>query len=175
MLIRHYTVISPPKVGACTVTPVDRIAEELCSTLVDSLDEAPLLLLTTYRPGYQAPWIVRSTVMQVPLAPLTPQESLALVTAQAGEIPIALSQAIVQRAEGNPFFLEELTRHLKTPPDPVDQSTVPTTVHDAILARLAQLPDTARAVLQTAAVLGRDWSARLLAAMWHDPADRRLL
>jgi hypothetical protein len=84
---------------------------------------------------------------------------------QRAEATDALVQAIVGKAEGNPFFLEELTRVL------LEQhsgtvTAVPETIQGVLLARIDRLPEGQKRVLQTAAVLGREFSGRLLRAVW---------
>ena len=72
---------------------------------------APLLVLVTYRPGYRPPWVDKSYATQVALQPLSSQDSLRVVQAV---LPAALQAPLVPqllaKAEGNPFFLEELAR-----------------------------------------------------------------
>src|SRR5207249_11490866 len=77
-------------------------------------------------------------------------------------------QDIVTRAEGNPFFLEELTRAVEQS-DTQASVPIPDTIEDVLRARLDQLPEAARHLLQTAAVVGRKGSLRLLEAMWQGP------
>src|SRR5262249_3031564 len=89
----------------------DPTSEEWLATLVAQLGDLPVLLLTTYRPGYQPPWLRHSTTTQMALPRLSPGDSLAVLQSmpQAAQCPVAVHQAIVARAAGNPFFVEELT------------------------------------------------------------------
>jgi predicted ATPase len=151
---------------------IDLESEEVCAMLVDSLAGAPILLLLTYRPGYQPPWMAKSYATQMMLPPLTPAEGLRIMRTVCGTVSCSdvVVQEILTRAEGNPFFLEELTHtalacgSIVHPP-----IVVPDTIHDIFLARLDQLPAAPKRLLHMAAVLGRRWPARLLEAIWDGP------
>ena len=73
---------------------------------------------------------------------------------------------IVEKAEGNPFFLEELTRAIVEHADFETAVTVPDTIQGVLMARIDRLPEESKRLLQTASVLGREFSPRLLAAIW---------
>jgi class 3 adenylate cyclase/tetratricopeptide (TPR) repeat protein len=151
---------------------IDRTSEEYFAVLAESLAGAPLLLVTTYRPGYRPPWSDRSFATQLSLARLAPADSLSIVR---GVLPVAgladpLARQILEKAEGNPFFLEELARAVE------DRGLgaglpVPDTVHGVLTARIDRLAEAPKRVLQTASVLGREFTARLLAAIWEGPGD----
>jgi class 3 adenylate cyclase/tetratricopeptide (TPR) repeat protein len=150
---------------------VDRVSEEFLSRLVESIQGAPLALVCTYRPGYQAPWMRASYATQLALPRLTLAESLVVlraVLAERGADPAALEE-IVDKADGNPFFLEELARALLEDAPTGPRQPVPGTVHDVLLARIDRLADEPRRVLQTASVLGREFPRRLLEAVWSGP------
>ncbi len=77
--------------------------------LAESLAARRVLFVATYRPGSHPPWLDHSYATQVALAPLDRQASVAMVSAVLGVASDeTLVNAIVDRAEGNPFFLEEL-------------------------------------------------------------------
>ena len=80
-----------------------------------------------------------------------------------------LARAILDKADGNPFFLEELCRAVEED-DRDGGPAVPDTIQDVLIARVQRLPDVARRLLQAASVLGRDVSIRLLGAIWPEPA-----
>ncbi len=146
---------------------IDRASEDFLAWLAEALGGAAILLVGTYRPGYRPPWADRSFATQLSLGRLPREESLRLlrsVLPGAGPAdPVA--RLILDKGEGNPFFLEELARAAE------DQGLgaglpVPDTVHGVLTARIDRLPEEAKRLLQTAAVLGREFSARLLAAVW---------
>ena len=150
---------------------VDRTSEEFLATLVERLGPARMMLVATYRPGYHAPWMDRSYVTQVTLTPLTTADSAALVDSLAREQPLpeGVSAAILARAEGNPFFLEELARTV-VDHRPEGQG-IPDTVQGVIMARLDHLPEPAKRLLQTASVLGREVPRKLLARVCGGATD----
>ena len=90
---------------------IDPTSDAWLAGLVERLGDTPVLLLTTYRPGYQPPWIGHSAVPQMALLQLSPRDSLMVLQSvpQAAQLPAPLQQAIVATAAGNPFFVEELT------------------------------------------------------------------
>jgi len=93
---------------------IDRTSEEYLASLVNSMMGVPILFISTYRPGYRPPWIDKSYATQIALPPLAPDESLSVVCSvlKQEEVPDPLARLILAKAEGNPFFLEELARTL---------------------------------------------------------------
>jgi class 3 adenylate cyclase/tetratricopeptide (TPR) repeat protein len=151
---------------------IDRTSEECLAYLVEGLAGLPVMLLTTYRPGYRPPWLDRSYASQLSLTPLQALDSLSVVRSILPQADLAdpLAKLILDKAEGNPFFLEELA-HAVGERDPARPAlTVPDTVHGVLAARIDRLPDQCKRVLQTAAVLGREFPLRLLAAVWDGGA-----
>jgi transcriptional regulator with AAA-type ATPase domain len=155
---------------------IDKTSEQLLAVLAEALRGAPVLLVTTYRPGYQPPWIGKSYATQIALPPLSSEESLALVRSVVLSPLVSqpLTQVILDRAEGNPFFLEELARAVADRSDVRPEIAVPETVQGVLMARIERLPEEPRRVLQMAAVLGRGAWLRVLEAMWRDAADLAL-
>jgi transcriptional regulator with AAA-type ATPase domain/tetratricopeptide (TPR) repeat protein len=146
---------------------IDPTSDELLALLVDNAPSAPILVVTTYRPGYRPSWLDRSYAAQIALPPLSHDDSVAVVhSVLTRYVPETLTRVIVDKADGNPFFLEELCRVVDDQPNGGALSTVPDTIQDVLLARIHRLPAGARRLLQTAAVIGHEISARLLEAMW---------
>jgi DNA-binding NtrC family response regulator/tetratricopeptide (TPR) repeat protein len=151
---------------------IDKASEAYLDSLVESLAGAPILLLLTYRPGYRPRWLEKSYATQVALSPLAPEESAVIVRAILSRAaPDDLVQRLVEKAEGNPFFLEELARIVDEQGDLPPEGPVPDTIEDVLLARIDRLPDAPRRLLEAAAVLGREVSPRLLGAVWEGPGD----
>ena len=146
----------------------DHTSEAYLSELVESLPGAPILLLTSYRPGYRPPWLDKSYATQIPLHSLTPNDALNVVhsISQNAALPMYLEQTIIEKAEGNPFFLEELTRAVIEHSDTETTIDVPDTIQGVLSARIDRLPEETKRLLQTASVLGREFSPRLLGEMW---------
>src|SRR5262249_36605490 len=84
---------------------IDRTSEEFLTTLVEVVAGTKILLVTTHRPGYRAPWMDRSYVTQMALQPLAPHESLSVIKDVIGpaEIDEPTVEMLVAKAEGNPF------------------------------------------------------------------------
>ena len=148
---------------------IDETSEELLAYLVEGLAAARMLLLLTYRPGYRPRWIEKSYATQISLSRLTDQESQAVMRAvlRRTELPEHLLAIVLSKAEGNPFFLEELTRSLVERPD----LAVPDTIQGVLMARIDRLPEDHKRLLQTASVLGREFSLPLLTAVWGPDQD----
>jgi predicted ATPase len=91
---------------------IDKTSEDYLMSLMESLAGAPILLLGTYRPGYRPPWVEKSYATQVALRPLASRDGLVVIHSVAPRDRLSdhLTQVILAKAEGNPFFLEELTR-----------------------------------------------------------------
>ena len=148
---------------------VDSLSEEFIGFLAENIRDARVLLLATYRPGYRPPWIGLSCAGQTPLEPLSRDHSIEMVRSvlQAEHLVDLVSQEIVAKADGNPFFLEQLALHAGEARDLHADLMVPNTIHDVVMARIDRLPDETKRLLQTAAVIGREFSLRLLNAVWN--------
>ena len=94
---------------------IDGTSEEYLATLAEIVPGAPVLVVCTHRLGYRPPWREKSYMTQVALQPLAPEESLHIVRSVLAEDPAvdALHELIVAKAEGNPFFVEELARTVR--------------------------------------------------------------
>ncbi len=146
---------------------IDRTSEEFLSTLVTPVVGARVLLIATHRPGHGVPWMDRSYATQITLTSLSATESGRLVESVIGGLPIApeVSAAILNRGEGNPFFLEELARSVVEHGPGVQ--TIPGTIEGVIMARIDRLAKAPKQLLQTASILGREASLRVLTHVWE--------
>jgi tetratricopeptide (TPR) repeat protein len=113
----------------------------------------------------------RSYARQITLRPLAASESTELVESVAGDraLPRAVCQAVLAKAEGNPFFLEELVRTVveRGP----ETRFIPDTIQGVIMGRVDRLPEAAKRLLQTAAVIGREVPRRLLLRVREEAGD----
>ena len=143
---------------------IDPTSDEWLASLVERLGGTSVLLLATYRPGYQPPWLPHSVATQMALPPLSPRDSLAVRAGGAAgrAAPVAPQQAIVARAAGNPFFVEELTWAAVEHGDHAGALPLPDTIQAVLAARLDRLPQEAKRLLQTAAVIGTEVPVPLL-------------
>ncbi len=136
---------------------IDATSEHYVTSLADAVPTTPIMLVTTYRPGYRPPWMERGSATQLALQPLAPEESLSLAQAVLGQgnAVSRLAPLVVERSEGNPFFIEEVAR-AASEQGGLAGFPVPETLQDVVLARIDRLPADARNLLQAAAVVGAD-------------------
>jgi tetratricopeptide (TPR) repeat protein len=158
---------------------IDSETQALLDGLVERLPTAHLLLLVNYRPEYQHAWGSKTYYMQLRLDPLPPGSAAEVLEALLGDDPslAPLTQLLIERTEGNPFFLEESvctlveTGMLVGAPGayrlvkPLDSLQVPATVQAVLAARIDRLPPEEKRLLQTAAVIGTDVPFALLQAI----------
>lgn len=166
---------------------VDKPSLDLLLFLFNAVESAPIVLFCISRPANNqaAPQIQRigaatlgERFVHIPLEPLSLQDSAALIDLllTISDLPESLRQMIPQRAEGNPFYLEEIIRMLidrnliqrrndrweMTPGADVNALQVPRTLEGLIMTRVDNLPESTRHVAQCASVIGRDFSDGLL-------------
>ena len=154
--------------------------------LLDAVVGTRALVLVNFRPEYQAPWMGRSYYHQLPLAPLGPDAIRELLDALLGNDPsiAGLAEMIHARTGGNPFFTEEVVQNLIESGKlqgskgayrlvtPVDKLEVPSSVHALLAARIDRLAEREKDVLQTAAVIGREFDEPTLAAVVEQDAPQ---
>jgi tetratricopeptide (TPR) repeat protein len=164
---------------------IDSETQALLDSLVESLPTAQLLLLVNYRPEYQHGWGSKTYYTQLRLDPLLPASADAFLQALLGADPslAPLKRLLIERTEGNPFFLEESVRTLVETgvlvgaPDasrltqPIESLQVPATVQAILAARIDRLPPEEKRLLQTAAVIGTEAPLPLLQAIAELPED----
>jgi DNA-binding winged helix-turn-helix (wHTH) protein/tetratricopeptide (TPR) repeat protein len=156
---------------------IDPTSLELLTALIERAQNARMLVLVTARPEFIAPWARHAHVTSLSLPRLSRREGAALVGEITGGkvLPDPVFNQILDRADGVPLFLEELTKTvvesglLRDADDryeiaaPLSPTAIPATLHDSLMARLDHV--TARAVAQTAACIGRDFDRSLLTAV----------
>jgi hypothetical protein len=139
----------------------DPTSREAIHELIDLARSARVLLVVTFRPTFTPPW-KGTSVNHLVLQPLAPDEAHALIEAlprgAAGEVA-----SIVDRADGNPLFLEELALH-EQEAGARSQLEVPRSLRGLLAARLDRL-GSAKRIAQAGAVLGRTFSYPLLEAL----------
>jgi len=152
---------------------IDRPSEQYFDSLTENLPGAMILFVSTYRPGYRPPWLDRSYATQIALRPLSPYESESIVHTVAPEkrLSDAVARLILDRADGNPFFLEELARTVVEQPETVSMLMVPETVQGVLMGRIDRLPDEAKQLLQATSVVGREVPRELLEALWEQALE----
>jgi predicted ATPase len=155
---------------------IDPASEEYLAFLADAVPAARALLVCSYRSGYHHPFGDRTYHVRLSLRALSPPEMADITSSLLGaaEIPEALRALIAAKAEGNPFFVEEVVRMLIergvivaegerwVATEDVAAIEIPETLHGLLLARIDQLPDSAKRSLRIAAVIGRQFPVRVL-------------
>jgi tetratricopeptide (TPR) repeat protein len=164
---------------------IDTETQALLDSLTESLPTARLLLLVNYRPEYQHGWGSKTYYTQLRLDPLPPTSADALLQALLGNEPslAPLTQLLIERTGGNPFFLEESVRALVETGVLVGERgasrlatalpavQVPATVQAVLTARIDRLPPEEKRLLQTAAVIGTEVPLALLQAIAEMPDE----
>jgi tetratricopeptide (TPR) repeat protein len=152
---------------------IDPTSEAWLASLVERLGDVPMLFLATYRPGYQPPWLRHSAATQLALPRLSPRDSLVALQSmpQAAQLPPPLQQAIVTKAAGNPFFVEELTWAAMEHGDHAGTLPMPDTIEAVLAARIDGLSAEDKRLLQTAAVIGPEVPVPLLQRLAEVPED----
>jgi len=166
---------------------IDTETQAVIDTLVDALPIARLLLLVSYRPEYQHAWGSRTYYTQLGIDPLPPESAGALLGGLLGDDTrlAPLKRLLIERTEGNPFFLEESVRRLVETQvlvgsagyrlaKPLQAVDVPATVQAVLAARIDRLAAEDKRLLQAASVIGRDIPFTLLRAIADlEPEDLR--
>jgi predicted ATPase/class 3 adenylate cyclase len=143
---------------------------ELLDRLILRLASLPVLVVISFRPEFQAPWVGQAGVTLMALSRLSPRQAAALasqvVVGQA--LPAGMLERIVAQTDGVPLFIEELTKAVlegaSPPAGAVAALPIPSTLQASLTARLDRLP-IAKQVAQIGAMIGREFSHKLLAAV----------
>jgi class 3 adenylate cyclase/tetratricopeptide (TPR) repeat protein len=163
---------------------IDSESQALLDALIESLPTARILLIVDYRPEYQHNWASKTYYTQLRIDPLPAEGAEELLTALLGhdEKLEALKRVLVERAEGNALFLEEMvqslveTRLLVGVPgayrvtNASEVRQIPATVQAVVAARIDRLPPEDKRLLQAASVIGKDVPFTLLRAISDVPA-----
>jgi predicted ATPase/DNA-binding SARP family transcriptional activator len=132
----------------------------LVEDLLGAIAEARVLLIVTFRPSLRTPWGLQSHVSHLSLSRCTPSEAQELIAHVAhATLPPEVARTIVERGDGVPLFIEELTRAAVAGAD-----EIPATLDDSLLARLDALGPAAKAVAELGALIAREFPGDLLAA-----------
>jgi class 3 adenylate cyclase len=146
---------------------------ETFEVAVDRLADAAIMLIVTHRPEFNATWLSYPHVMTLQLTRLTKQQAEDLLTQLAanGALPRAVLEGILDRTDGVPLFLEELTASILeagggTVETTSDNIELPSTLQDSLHARLDRLGE-AKVAAQIGAVIGREFDPELLATLMN--------
>jgi len=151
---------------------------ELLNLLIDQTPTASLLVLLTCRPHFQPAWHHRSYLTEITVNRLARNQIERMTTHVAGgkTLPPEVMQQLIQRTDGVPLFVEEMTKamlesgHLKAVDDHYELTgslstfAIPASLQDSLMARLDRLV-TAKGIAQIGATIGRQFSYLLLQAV----------
>ncbi|RXH41674.1 adenylate/guanylate cyclase domain-containing protein [Bradyrhizobium zhanjiangense] len=153
---------------------IDPTSLEALSRAVDCLANLGVLLIITYRPEFNPPWIGKPYVTAVHLNRLDEDDSKAIIDRVSGNalLPAGIRQDIIERTDGIPLFVEEMTKSVMEAGDegaersaasyPSPSVAVPPSLHASLMARLDRLGALAKEVAQIGAAIGREFSYELL-------------
>jgi len=185
--VRHLLRALAQRTPTCVVVEdlhwIDAETQATLDRLVEGLPGARLLLVVTYRPDYAHPWGGKTFYEHVRVDPLPADGAQRLLDALLGPASglASLKARLIERTEGNPFFLEECVQHLVETGALVGApgayhavgdaqgADVPETVHAVLAARIDRLDPADKDVLQAAAAIGKDVPEALLRAVSERP------
>jgi hypothetical protein len=158
---------------------IDDATQEFLNLLADSLGTAKILLLVNYRPEYSHQWNSKTYYTQLRLDPLGQESADEMLSAllSDGKDLIPLKRLIIERTEGNPFFMEETVQVLLDEGalihdgaavrliKPLNTLKIPPTVQGILAARIDRLPPNPKDLLQALAVIGREFPLSLIRAV----------
>jgi predicted ATPase len=155
---------------------IDQTSEEFLLYLSSSVAKNRIMIMALHRPFYQCHWARSSSYQQISLRRLTHTESEEMLhkMLEVQEVAAEVKDLVQKKAEGNPFFMEELILELLESGlvrkdgkvcrlvDPAANPPVPATVQDVIMARIDRLEDIYKRTLQLASVIGREFFFTIL-------------
>lgn len=146
---------------------LDPSSQELLEAIAARVGAAPVLVLVTHRPDWTATFAHQTHVSVLQLGRLGRRNTAELIRHIAsGEVPSDTVDRILERADGVPLFVEEMTRSvLASGSGPDAGNQIPDSLHASLTARLDRLPPPARDLAQMASAIGREVSVPLLAAV----------
>ncbi|MGF6904198.1 putative ATPase/class 3 adenylate cyclase [Paraburkholderia sp. GAS348] len=162
---------------------LDRETEAFLLSLIGRVADSRILLLVNYRPEYQPVWERAGHCSQLRLEPLGPAEAQGLLSALLGDDStlVPLKQLILEKTEGNPFFMEEVVQTLVEEKSLLGEPGrfriertpaalhIPTTVQGVLAARIDRLPVAEKDLLQALAVIGKEFSFSLIQRICEGP------
>jgi class 3 adenylate cyclase/tetratricopeptide (TPR) repeat protein len=158
---------------------IDSASEIFLANHIEAMQGTRSLTIVNFRPQYRAEWMSKSYYRQIALAPLGEEAIDELLADLLGSDPslAGLPERIRERTGGNPFFVEEVAQSLVEAGSlegergsyrlvqPIEEATVPASVQAVLSARIDRLGDREKAVLQMAAVVGKEFSYPVMAKL----------
>jgi predicted ATPase len=163
----------------------DPSTREFLDLLIERATTVRLLVIITFRPEFSPPWVGRPQVTLLTLNRLPPRQGAEMISRMIGgkALPREIADQIVERTDGVPLFIEELTKSVVESclvteagdryavAGPAGPLAIPTTLHASLLALLDRLAPT-RAAVQIGAALGRSFSHELISAVAQMPRQK---
>ena len=160
----------------------DPTSLEAFGRAIDRIRRLKVLLLVTFRPEFDVPWVARPYVTALIVNRLAEHEAGAIIDRIAGNKPLSagIRQDIIERSDGIPLFVEEMTKAVLEAGGeiaaeraiaalPSRALAVPASLHASLMARLDRLGGPAKELAQIAAAIGREFSHPLLASVVRQP------
>jgi class 3 adenylate cyclase/tetratricopeptide (TPR) repeat protein len=154
----------------------DPTSLEVLGLVVERIRTLPVLLIVTFRPEFEPPWIGRPHVTSLTINRFAQREINSLIDRVVGKrmLPPSIRQDIIERTDGIPLFVEEMTKAVLEAESegearrtvavvPSSTKAVPASLHASLMARLDRLGPPAKEVAQIGAAIGREFSHALLA------------
>ena len=163
----------------------DPTTREALDLFIDRVSTLRVMMILTFRPEFTPPWLGRSHVTMLNLNRLAPRQGAEMMVHVAGgrALPKEIADHIVDRTDGVPLFIEELTKSVVesglieeadghyAATGPVASLAIPATLQASLLARLDRLA-TSREIAQIGAALGRSFSHELISAVAQMPQNK---
>jgi class 3 adenylate cyclase/tetratricopeptide (TPR) repeat protein len=155
---------------------MDKATEDALRAVGDSVPANRMLQIFTYRPGYAQPFGERTYHTRIALGALSGDDSVDMAVSMLAtpRLPAGLEDVLVRKAEGNPFFVEEVIKSLLelgvlrregeryVLARRLEEVSIPDTIQGVIMARIDRLDEAPKRTLQLASVIGREFTRRLL-------------
>lgn len=156
---------------------IDPTTREWILSVMVELQSRQIFLLMTTRPDTKEWRFPASAVTQLALSRLSHSQVMDFIDALSTQQPLTLAarESISMRADGNPLFLEELTKAILELPGPGgiidDETTIPISLQDSLMSRLDRLGHLVKKIAQTAACIGREFPLTVLSKTMRIPDD----
>ena len=166
---------------------IDPTSLELLNKVIGRLAELPVMIIVTYRPEFTPPWLNLGHVTMLKLNRLARGQVANLIQKTAGGkmLPDAIVEQIATKSQGVPLFIEEITQWILESGSleadgeryvlrqSIRDFTIPSTLQDSLIARLDRL-GSAKDVVLTASIIGREFSYELIEAVSSTPRETLL-
>lgn len=164
---------------------IDMTSEDFLGLLVNSLANSRILLLLLYRPDYSHKWGNKAVYRQIRLNELTAETSVQMIRSilADGEVDTELQELVLERAGGNPLFLEEFISTLREEGSIIRRNrdymlttnaadiSIPYSIQDIIQCRIERVDSAVRQTLQAASVIGPEFTYGILRAICGKEPD----